>query len=160
MRSSKTGRKISSVASAELHVAPSCWNQMLPISSSHYDPITIAIDCNGLSLLICEEKLPNYVSGPKSAPNSNSFWVHRLFNVCVWVFCASKCDNFPCLHTRQDHNELQLKRWFFFAKIRIFCKSIAGPLHTFVQTYTQPHSFGGRIKLTICQIRYELSVNI
>ena len=51
-------------------------------------PITIAIDCNVLSLLIFEEKLPNYASRPKSAPNSDSFWVRRLFNVCVQVFCA------------------------------------------------------------------------
>ena len=33
MRSSKTGRKTSSVASSVWHVAQSCWNQMLPISS-------------------------------------------------------------------------------------------------------------------------------
>ena len=51
-------------------------------------PITIAIDCNGLSLLIFEEKCPNYASGPKSASNSDSFWVRRLFNICVRVFCA------------------------------------------------------------------------
>ena len=50
--------------------------------------ITIAIDCNGLSWLIFEEKWPNYASGPKSAPSSDSFWVCRLFNVCVRVFCA------------------------------------------------------------------------
>ena len=52
-------------------------------------PITIAIDCNGLSLLIFEEKWPNYASGPKSAPNSGSFWVSWLFNICVRVFCAT-----------------------------------------------------------------------
>ena len=51
--------------------------------------ITIAIDCNGLSLLIFEEKWPNYASGPKSTRNSDSFWVRRLFNACVPVFCAS-----------------------------------------------------------------------
>ena len=50
--------------------------------------ITIAIDCNGLSLLIFEEKRPNYATGPKFAPNSDSFWMRRLFNVCVRVFCA------------------------------------------------------------------------
>ena len=60
----------------------------------------IAIDCNGLSLLIFEEKWQNNASGPNSAPNSESFWVHRLLNVCVQVF----------LHTRQDQNELHLKR--------------------------------------------------
>ena len=53
----------------------------------HY-PITIAIDCNGLSLLIFEEKWPNYASGPKSVPNSDSFWVCLLFNVCMRVFYA------------------------------------------------------------------------
>ena len=45
---------------------------------------------------------------------------------------------------------------FFFAKIGIFCKSIAGPLHSVVQANTQPFSLGGRIKLIICQIRHEL----
>ena len=44
------------------------------------------------------------------------------------VFLCPKRDNFACLHTRQDQNELHLKRWFFFAKIVIFCKSIEGPL--------------------------------
>ena len=53
-----------------------------------HGPITITIDFNGLSLLISEEKCPNSASGPKSAPNSDSFWVRRLFNVCVRVFCA------------------------------------------------------------------------
>ena len=51
-------------------------------------PIMIAIDCNGLSLLIFEEKWPNYASGPKSAPNSDSFWVLQVFNECMRVFCA------------------------------------------------------------------------
>ena len=62
MQSSKTGRKTTSVASAVWHVAPCCWNQMLPISSSSIFvnksgsiTITIAIDCNDLSLLIFEE---------------------------------------------------------------------------------------------------------
>ena len=35
--------------------------------------ITIAIDCNGLSLLIFEEKWPNYASGSKYVPNNDSF---------------------------------------------------------------------------------------
>ena len=78
-----------------------------------HGPIMIAIYCNGFSLLIFEEKWPNYASGPKSVANSDSFWVCRLFNVCVRVFCAPKCDNFACLHTRQDQNKLHLKRWFF-----------------------------------------------
>ena len=77
-----------------------------------HGPITIAIDCNGLSLLSFEDKLPNYASGPKSAPNSGSFWMRRLFNVCVLVFCAPNAIVF-LVHSRQDQNELYLKRWFF-----------------------------------------------
>ena len=53
-----------------------------------HGPITIAIGCNGLFLLIFKEKWPNYASGPKSAPNNDSFWVRWLFNACVRVFCA------------------------------------------------------------------------
>ena len=49
---------------------------------------------------------------------------------------------------------------FFFCKIGIFCKSIAGQLPSVVQEYTQPYSSGGRIKLIICQIRHELSATI
>ena len=50
--------------------------------------ITIAIDCNGLSVLIFKERCSNYAFGPKSAPNSDSFWVRWLFNLCVRDFCA------------------------------------------------------------------------
>ena len=53
-----------------------------------YGPITITIDCSGFSFLIFEDECSNYASGPKSSPNRDSFWVHRLFNVCRWVFCA------------------------------------------------------------------------
>ena len=69
-------------------------------------------------------------------------------------FLCPKYDNFACLHTRQDQNELYLKKYFFFY---FYCKSIADP---FSEAYTQPYSFGGRIKLIICQIRHELSVTI
>ena len=71
-------------------------------------------------------------------------------------FSAPKCNNFAYLHTREGQNDLHS----FFAKIGIFCKSIAGPLQSVVQAYAQPYSFGGRIKLIICQIRHELSVSI
>ena len=53
-----------------------------------YIPLTITVDCNGHSLLIFEGRRPNYVSGPKSVPNSDSFWLRRLSDVCVRVFCA------------------------------------------------------------------------
>ena len=48
----------------------------------------------------------------------------------------------------------------FSATIDIFCKSIAGPLPSIVQAYIQLYSFGGRIKLIICQISHELIVTI
>ena len=69
----KTECKTSSVASAVGHAAPS---------------FKCVINCNGLSLLIFEEKWSNYASGPKSAPNSDSFWVRQLFNLSVRVFSA------------------------------------------------------------------------
>ena len=73
-------------------------------------------------------------------------------------FLCPKCDNFACLHTRQDQNELHLKIWFFFfAKID---KSNVAILPRVVQAYTQSYSFGARIKLIICQIRHEPSVTI
>ena len=108
-----------------------------------HGPITIAIDCNGLSLLIFKEKRPNYAYRQKSASNSDSFWVRRLFNVCVRGFLCTKCDNFTCLHTRQDQNEFHLKKMIFFVKI--FQNKVA-IFHSFVQAYTQPYSFVGRVK--------------
>ena len=115
----------------------------------------IAIDCNGLFLLIFEEKWPNYASGPKFAPNSNSFWVRRLLSVCV-----RQMRQF-CLFTYSPKsNWASSEKMNFFAKIGIFCKSIAGPLYSVVQAYTEPYSFSGRIKLIICGIRHELSVTI
>ena len=42
----------------------------------------------------------------------------------------------------------------------MFWKSFADPLPSVVQAYIQPYSFGGRIKLIICQIKHELSVAI
>ena len=36
----------------------------------------IAYNCNGHFLLIFEEKFPNYASGPKSVPKSNSVCMH------------------------------------------------------------------------------------
>ena len=45
----------------------------------------------------------------------------------------------------------------FFTKI---VKSKFGIFPSVVQAYTQPNSFGGKIKLISCQIRHELSVTI
>ena len=118
-------------------------------------------DCNGLSLLIFKEKLPNYAFGPKYAPNSDSFCVHRLFNVCVRIFCAPNATILRVyIPAKIKMSFFGRDDFFFFAKIDIFCKSIAAPLPSIVQQYTQPYSFGGRIKLITCQIRHELSVTI
>ena len=93
-----------------------------------HGPISITIDSNGLSLLIFEEKWLNYAYGSKSAPSSDSIWMRRLFNIWVLFFLCPKLDNLACLHTCPDRNEFHLKRWFFFSKIGIFCKSTEGPL--------------------------------
>ena len=121
-------------------------------------PITIAIDCNGHSLHISEEKWPNYESGPKSAPNSESFWVRRLFNVCVLTFCTENTTILLVYIPIKIKMSFIWRADFFFAKICTFCKSIAGPLSE--NAYTQAYSFSGRIKLITCQIRHKLSVTI
>ena len=123
MRFSKTGHKTSSVASAAWQFALNFCEQKFV----QHGPVTIAIDCNGLSLFIFEEKWSNY--GPKSSPSCYSSWFRRLFNVCVRVFCV-----------------------FGKSNVAIFPKVV----HAYIQTY----SFGGRIKLIICQIRHELSITI
>ena len=74
------------------------------------------------------------------------------FSMYECGFSVPKMRQFACLHIRQDQNELHLKRWFFFTKM--------GPFPSIVQAYTQSYSFGGRIKLIICQIRHELSAII
>ena len=73
-----------------------------------YGPITIAIDFNGLSFFIFQEKWPNYASGPTSASNSDSFWGASAFQCMRAAFLCPKGYNFACLHTRQDQNKLHL----------------------------------------------------
>ena len=154
MRSSKAGRKTSSVASAVWHVAQSKCCQYPPFQ------------------FLWTKILLKW-------PNNDRHWLQRpllahfrkkKIQLCLWTkirtkqwlvlgasafqcmrvgFLCPKCDNFACLHTRQDQNEFHLKRWLFFAKICISCKSIVGPLPSVVQAYIQPYSFGGRIKLII-----------
>ena len=52
-----------------------------------YSPIMITIDCNGLSLLIFEEKWPNYASGPESTPNSDSLYACGFSVPQMGQFC-------------------------------------------------------------------------
>ena len=92
-----------------------------------YFPITIAIDCNGLSLLIFEEKWLNYASGPKSPPNSDSFWVRWLFNLCVRVFCTPNT-TILLVYIFAKIKMSFIWKYDLFAKVGIFCKSIAGLL--------------------------------
>ena len=87
-----------------------------------YFPITIAIGRNGLSLVIFEEKCPNYAFEPKSSPNSDSSWVRRLFNVCVRVFCAPNAT----ILLIYIPAKIKISFWIiwnydFFDKIGIFC---------------------------------------
>ena len=77
-------------------------------------------------------------------------------------FLWPKCDNFACLYTRQNQNELHLKRWFFFCQNRHLLSVDLSQYFPalFKRMPYIPYSFGGRIKLIICQIRHELSVTI
>ena len=115
-----------------------------------HGPTMIAIDRNGLSLLIFEEKWPNYASGPKSAPTSDSFWAFKCMRA---VFLWSKRDNFACLHKRQDQKELHLKRWFFSMIFKVMSQYFPALLSIYTTIFV-------RRTLIICQIKHELSVTI
>ena len=110
-----------------------------------HDPITIAIDCNGFSLLIFEEKFPNYASGPKSAPNSDSygFSVPQMRQVCLFT-CPPR--------SKWASSE----KMIFFPKSASSVNRSVAILPSVIQVYTQPYLFGGRIKLIICLFRHEL----
>ena len=117
---------------------------------------TIAMTVTASHCLFSKKNDPNYATGPKSAPNSDSFWMRRLFNVCVRVFSV------PNVTILFVYIAAKIKMSFiwkhdFLAKICIFCKSIADPLS---EAYTQPYPFGAMIKLIISQIRHELSATI
>ena len=111
----------------------------------------IAIDCNGLSLLIFEEKCPKYTSGPKSAPNSDSFWVHRLLYACG--LSVPQMRPF-CLFTYPPGS-----KWASSEKMIFLPKSASSVSRSQAHFLTLfNRSFGRRMKLIICQIRHKLSV--
>ena len=112
-----------------------------------HGPITIVIDCNGLSLLIFEEKWSNYASGPKSAPNSDSFWVRQLFNLSVRVFSA------PNTTILLVYFSAKVKMPFIW-KDDFFAKIVKSNFPIFLSVVLI------KKKLIICQIRHELSVTI
>ena len=152
MRSSKTGHKTSNVANILLF--NSCKQKFV-----QHGPITIVIDYNELSLLNLEEKCPNNASGPKSAPNSDSFWMLRLFNVCVRVFCVPNATILLVYIPAKIKMSFIWKDDFFLTKSTSSVSRSVAIFPSVVQVYTQPNSFGGRIKLIICQIR-QLSVSV
>ena len=139
MPSSKTENKTSSAASAVWPVETKCCQY-----TTQHGAITIVIDCNGLSLLIFEEKWLNYASGPKFTSNSDSF------------FCAPNA-TILLVYTPAKIKMSFISKDDFFCQNRHLSKLIAGPLS---KAYTQLYLFGGRIILIICQIRQELSVSI
>ena len=74
---------------------------------------------------------------------SQSSQNNEHMELTVHVFFQNPYEIFA--HTLQHYHDFQ-------SNVAIFV--------SVVQAYTQPYSFGGRIKLTICQIRHELSVTI
>ena len=91
---------------------------------------------------------------------SGPFWVRRLFNVCVLVFCAPNATIFLVYILAKIKMSFIWKDNFFLPKSASSVRRSQAYLAKHIQTYTQPYSFGGRIKLIICQIRHELSVTI
>ena len=97
-----------SVASAVWHVAPSCWNQMLSISSS-------IVNKNSFNMLAhFRRKMAQLCLWTKIRTKQWLILGVSAFQCMRAGFLCSKCDNFACLHTHQDQNELHLKRWFCF----------------------------------------------
>ena len=119
------GRKISNVASAVWHVAPSCWNQMLLISFS-------SIFVNKKKKKKRKRLLLTVTASPCSFSKKNGpiilyLWIKvrtkkwlvlgaSAFHSMRAGFLCPKCNNFAYLHNRQDRNEHHMKRWFFWPK--------------------------------------------
>ena len=145
MRSSKTGRKTSSVARNAVLLKPNVANilrfSFYKQKFIQHGPIT-AIDCS-------EEKF--------SQKNCPIIHLDQNPHETVTRF---GCVGFSIYANAYIPAKIKMNfiwKDVFFAKIGIFCKSTAGPLPSVVQAYTQLYSFGGRIKLIFCQLRRELS---
>ena len=148
MRSSKTGRKTSNVASAVRHVAtPNVANILLfnfcGQNCIQNGPIPIANDSfskkNGLIMSVDQNPhqtvthfgclgfsmrqfcMFTYPPRSKWASSEKMIFFYQTRHLCkskkiVWSrsnLSEKKCGNFACLPTRQDQNELHLKKWFF-----------------------------------------------
>ena len=95
-----------------------------------------------------KKKWPNYASGPKSALNSDLFWLRRLFNVCLRVFCAPNPTFLLCYPPRSKWASSE--KMIFFSKV---VKSNIAIFPSVVQAHTEPYSFAGKT-LQFCLITY------
>ena len=101
----------------------------------------------------------------KMALDQNLYQTATCFG-CVGISMYSYGFSVPqmrkfCLFTYPPRSKwASSEKMNFLPKMPIYCKSIAGPLRSIVQAYTQSNSFGGSIKLIICQIRHVLSITI
>ena len=118
-----------------------------------HGPITIAIDCNNLSLIIFEEKCPNY---DQNQQQTVTCFGCVGFSMYTSGFSVPQIRKF-WLFTYPPRSKWASSEKIIFLPQLAFCKSTAGSLS---EVYTQPYTFGGRIKLIICHIRHELSVTI
>ena len=79
-------------------------------------------------------------------PASFFHFFHKITNIRSW-----RCFSFSKIRTQFSHT---------FCNITMIFKVMSQYFPVFGQAYTQPYSFGGRIKLIICQIRHKLRVTL
>ena len=118
-----------------------------------HGPITIAIDCNGSSSCSFSKKNGPIVPLDQNAHQTVTRFGCVDFSMYACGFSVPQMRQF-CLFTYPPRS-----KWVSSEKEIFFPKS-ASSISPLVQADTQPYSFGGRIKLIICQIRHELSVTI
>ena len=150
MRSLKTGRKTSSVASTVWHVA-----------------LSVETKC-------CQYPLLQFLWTKirSTWPGNNRYWLYRLLladfrrkiNWSIFLlmragFLYPKRDNLLVYIPAKIKMSFIWKDDFLPKSASSVSRSQAH-FPSIVQAYTQPYSFGGRIKLIICQIRHELRVTI
>ena len=135
IRSSKTGHKTLTVCVnvENILIFNFCKQKFV-----QHVPITIAIDCTGLSFVIFEKKWSNYAYGPKSAPNSDSFFERLLFNICVRVFCAPNATILLVYIPAKIKISFIWKDYFFLSKSSSFvCRSqvhLAKRIHNHIRS--------------------------
>ena len=92
MRFAKTGRKTSRAASAVWHVAPSCWNQMLPISS--------------FSIFVNENMPQNIKCSFGCVARSTVLLKSNVAHILLFNFCEQKFVQHGAITTTIDYNSL------------------------------------------------------